>query len=84
MKRIMILLSAVLLALFPCILSAIAVFYYTMPMEDSSYNLSLLPQDGQEWEGSKGWTVFTSENGETTVLTPNGIGGYSGLSYAGQ
>ena len=78
MKRIMILLSAVLLALFPCILSAIAVFYYTMPMEDSSYNLSLLPQDGQEWEGSKGWTVFTSENGETTVLTPNGIGGYSG------
>lgn len=84
MKRIMILLSAVLLALFPCILSAIAVFYYTMPMEDSSYDLSLLPQDGQEWEGSKGWTVFTSENGETTVLTPNGIGGYSGLSYAGQ
>ena len=84
MKRIMILLSAVLLALFPGILSAIAVFYYTMPMEDSSYDLSLLPQDGQEWEGSKGWTVFTSENGETTVLTPNGIGGYSGLSYAGQ
>ena len=84
MRRIMIILSAVFLALFPGILSAMSVFYYTQPMEDASYNLSTLPLDGQEWEGSKGWTVFTCENGETTTLTPNGIGGYSGLSYAGQ
>ena len=42
-----------------CTVSAIAVFYYTRPMEDKSYNLSLLPEDGQEWEGEKGWTVYS-------------------------
>ena len=65
MKRFTIFFSAVFLALIPCILSALAISSYTRPMEDRSYNLSLLPEDGQEWEGTKGWTVYTMENGVT-------------------
>ena len=84
MKRFTIFFSAVFLALIPCILSALAISSYTRPMEDRSYNLSLLPEDGQEWEGTKGWTVYTMENGVTQPLVPDNCGGYSGLSYPGQ
>lgn len=48
---------SVLLSLILCTVSAIAVFYYTRPMEDKSYNLSLLPEDGQEW-GAKRAGLF--------------------------
>lgn len=39
--------------------SVIAVFFYTRPMEDVAYRLFSFPEDGQEWEGVTGWTVFT-------------------------
>ncbi|MGN0537124.1 MAG: hypothetical protein ACI4M3_04015 [Acutalibacteraceae bacterium] len=64
--------------------SAIVVFYYTYPMEDKSYNLSLLSEDGQEWEGEKGWTVYSNQQGKRKNLISDGSGGYSGLDYAGQ
>lgn len=75
---------SVLLSLILLAVSATAVFYYTNPMEDKSYNLSLLPEDGQEWEGEKGWTVFSDEKGKRKSLVPDGFGGYNGLDYAGQ
>lgn len=75
---------AVMVSILLCIPAAWIVFYFTQPMEDVSYNLSLLPEDGQEWEGEKGWTVYTEEKGKKTPLTPDGTGGYSGLAYPGQ
>lgn len=84
MKQLPKIISALLFALLLCIPSVLAVFYYSHPMEDVSYDLSLLPEDGQEWEGPKGWTIFKSDKGNNTELTPDGWGGYSGLDYAGQ
>ena len=78
------LLLAVCLSILLGIPSAMSVFYYTKPMEDASYDLSLIPQDGQEWEGNKGWTVYTNEAGKITELTPDGAGGYLGVDHPGQ
>ncbi|MDD7177879.1 MAG: GHKL domain-containing protein [bacterium] len=75
---------AIILSILLGIPSALAVFYYTRPMEDASYDLSLLPKDGQEWEGNKGWTVYTNEAGNITELTPDGAGGYLGVDHPGQ
>lgn len=75
---------SVLLSLILFAVSLAAVFYYTQPMEDKSYNLSLLAEDGQEWEGEKGWTVFSDEKGKRKNLVPDGFGGYNGLDYTGQ
>lgn len=76
--------AALLVSLLICIPCTLAVFYYMQPMEAASYNLSLMPEDGQVWEGSKGWTVFTDESGQRKELEPNGSGGYSGLDHEGQ
>ncbi|MGN0166813.1 MAG: sensor histidine kinase [Acetatifactor sp.] len=84
MKQLPKLIPALLLSIFLCIPSALAVFYYTQPMEDASYDLSLAPEDGHEWEGDKGWTVYTNEEGAVTELTADGAGGYLGLGYPGQ
>lgn len=84
MKKLPSLFFAVFLSVLICIPSAMAVFYYTRPMEDASYDLSLAPQDGQEWEGNKGWTVYTNEAGTITELTPDGAGGYLGADHPGQ
>lgn len=75
---------SVLFSLILCAVSATAVFYYTQPMEDKSYNLSLIPNDGEEWQGEKGWTVFSDEKGKQKNLVPDKFGGYNGLDYAGQ
>lgn len=75
---------SVLFSLILCAVSATAVFFYTQPMEDKSYNLSLLPDDGQEWEGEKGWTVYSDQQGKRKNLVPDGFGGYDGLDYVGQ
>lgn len=76
--------TALLISLLVCILCTFAVFYYTRPMEAASYDLSLTPEDGQEWEGNKGWTVFINTQGERKELEPDGSGGYFGLDYDGQ
>lgn len=84
MKHLFKFLAACCLALIVCAAGAAALLYYTRPMEDASYNLSLSIEDGQEWEGEKGWSVYTNENGRITPLRPDGIGGYTGLDTPGQ
>lgn len=83
-KKLPITAFAIILSILLGIPSAMAVFYYTKPMEDASYDLSLLPEDGQEWEGNKGWTVYTNEAGNIKELTPDGAGGYLGVDHPGQ
>lgn len=77
-------LFAVCLTILLGIPSAYAVTYFTQPMKDVTYDLSLLSEDGQEWEGENGWEVYTDENGKKTKLVSDGYGCYSGLSYLGQ
>lgn len=85
MKKLSKIAIAVLLSVLLLIPSTLAVFYYTRPMEAKSYDLFRLLEDGEEaWEGGEGWSVYTEEKGERKELTPDGNGGYSGLSYEGQ
>lgn len=79
--KLLIALCLVAVLTVPCVWS---ILYYTRPMAEASYNLSLIAEDGQEWEGDKGWTVYTNERGTVTPLTPDGTGGYTGIAYAGQ
>ena len=77
---------AVCLAL--CLFFGRVLFTYTVPMEDATYDLSLV------WEGEaipegwkydqKGWSVFTQEREQAVPLTPDGTGGFTGLQEAGQ
>lgn len=66
-------------------------FAYTVPMQDSSYNLSLIDDmDGMEgmpenWQyDQKGWTVFLQEGEQQTLMTADGSGGFTGLEEPGQ
>lgn len=63
---------------------ALLLFRFAWPMEDRVYNLSASVAEGQDEAEDKGWEVFTQEGSTKTILTPNGIGGFSGLSYPGQ
>ena len=69
--------------LFGCVLSV-----YTVPMQDASYDLSLMwegeapPEDWQY--DQKGWTVFTQEEEQQMILTADGMGGFTGLKEPGQ
>lgn len=83
-KPILKFITALLISLLLCIPCTFAIFYYTQPMEEVSYSLSLAPEDGQEWEGSKGWTVFIESEGEQKELKADGSGGYLGLDDNGQ
>ena len=85
MKQIPKLMIALFISIALCVPSALAVFYYTQPMEDASYNLSIFTEDGQEWDGdNKGWTFYTAEGGNITELSSDGMGGYLGLDHLGQ
>ena len=84
MKRSLKICISIILSIAIFAVSAFAVFYYSKPMEDKSYNLSLLSEDGQEWEGEKGWSVYTNQQGKRNELISDGTGGYNGLDYAGQ
>ena len=85
MKQLPKLIAALFLAVLLCIPAVFAVFYYTQPMEDVSYELFQFADDGEEyWNGGDGWTVYTEEAGRQTELVANGIGGYTGLAYSGQ
>lgn len=84
MKKLPKIIFAVFLSILLCIPAALAVFHYTQPMKDVSYDFSMMPEDGQDSVGNNGWSVYTYENGIKTELTADGAGGYSGLSYPGQ
>ena len=57
---------------------------YRQPMEDASFDLSLVPKenapdvDPNNFD-SKGWSVYVQYGEAKTELTPNGFGGYTGL-----
>lgn len=71
-----------------CLLFGCVLFVYTVPMQDTSFDLSLmwegeaLPEDWQY--DQKGWTVFTQEEEQQTILTADGMGGFTGLQKPGQ
>ena len=79
-------LAAVALAL--CALFAAGLLAYTQPMEAQVYDLSFVWEGETPPEGwafsDKGWTVFTREGAEQRELSPDGLGGYTGLSTPGQ
>lgn len=80
--------AAAAAALFLWAVFASALFLYTRPIQDISYDLSLF------WEGEampenwvydqKGWTVFTQEGETVTPMTADGYGGFTGLAFPGQ
>lgn len=84
MKQLSKIFVSVFFSLILCAIFTLTVFYYTHPMEDKSYNLSLMSEDGEDSVEEKGWTVYTDKQGVRKNLTPDGIGGYAGLDYAGQ
>ncbi len=86
MKQLQKLIIALFLSLVLCVPSVLAVFYYTWPMEDVSYDFSFFTEDGQDGmsEGAKDWTVYIQNGEDRKELTSDGIGGYTGLDYGGQ
>lgn len=72
-----------------CLLFGCVLFVYTVPMQDASYDLSLdweggeAPPEGWQYD-QKGWTVFTQEKEQQTLLTADGFGGFTGLQKPGQ
>ena len=72
---------AILFTFVLCALFGFMLFSYTIPMDNSSLDLSLSVPDGASEEDfdEKGWTVFVQEGEEVTELESNGFGGYTGL-----
>ena len=74
--------SALLALVFFAVFSA-ALMIYVPPMEDVTLNLSMMLDDGVKPApdnfDSKGWTVYTNDAGTVTELTPDGLGGFTGL-----
>ena len=72
------------IALILAVLCACVFMIYINPMENVSYDLSLMSQEDRliadpEQFDNKGWTVYTQEGDVRTELTPDGYGGYTGL-----
>ena len=72
------------IALILAVLCVYVFMIYVNPMEDVSYDLSLIPLEDRlvvdpEQFDNKGWTVYTQEGDVRTELTPDGYGGYTGL-----
>lgn len=71
-----------------CLLFGYVLIVYTVPMQDASFDLSLMwegetmPEDWQY--DQKEWTVFTQEEEQQTILTADGMGGFTGLQKPGQ
>ncbi len=80
--------AALVICLALCLFFGCVLFAYTAPMQDASYDLSLhftgevLPE-GWQYD-QKGWTVFTQEEKQQTLLAANGTGGFTGLQKPGQ
>lgn len=71
-----------------CLLFGCVLFVYTVPMQDASFDLSLMWEgeaQPEDWQyDQKGWTVFTQEEEQQTILTADGMGGFTGLQKPGQ
>lgn len=73
-----------ILALILAVFCAGVLMIYVKPMEDVFLDLSLMSLEDDieptlEGFDTKGWTVYTQEGSTRTELTPNGVGGYTGL-----
>lgn len=77
-------LTAIIISIVTICMALTILMFFSHSMNDTSYNLSLLAEDGQESNEEKGWSVYTNNNGIVKELTPDNTGGYLGLDYAGQ
>lgn len=80
-------LSAALAALLFIGFSLYALVFYTKPLNDQFYDLSMFSnEDGiTEWDGdTRGWTVFVQEGETRHGLESLGFGCYNGLDHPGQ
>ena len=80
--------TAAAAALLLCGFFAAALLVYTQPMTEQTYDLSLGWTSEAMPEGwvydQKGWTAYTQEGEEIVPLTPDGMGGFTGLTVPGQ
>ena len=80
--------TAAAAALLLCGFFAAALLVYTQPMTEQTYDLSLGWTSEAMPEGwvydQKSWTAYTQEGEETVPLTPDGMGGFTGLTVPGQ
>ena len=80
--------TAAAAALLLCGFFAAALLFYTQPMTEQTYDLSLGWTSEAMPEGwvydQKGWTVCTQEGEDIVPLTPDGMGGFTGLTVPGQ
>ena len=80
--------AAAVLTLTLFVVSGVLLLACMEPMEERSYDLSLLWAGEAVPEGwvydQKGWTVFTQEGGTAAELVPDGEGGFSGPMEPGQ
>lgn len=84
MKKIIYRSLLTLLTLFLCLGLGTILLLYSKPMKDFSLDLSLMAEDGAEIVApedfdNKGWTIYTQELEEKTLLEPDGVGGYIGI-----
>ena len=81
-------LGAAILTLTLCLMFGALLLNCMKPMEDRTYDLSLIWVGEAMPEGwvcdPKGWTVFTQEGEVVTELVPNGSGGFDRLDELGQ
>ena len=75
MKRWLPRLAAAAAVLLLCGLFTTALLFYTEPMSDQTFDLSV---------GQAEWEVFTQEGEQRQDLIPDDLGGYTGLSSPGQ
>lgn len=81
---------AAAVCLFVGLLFGRVLFIYTIPMQNTFYNLSIDDFGGMEgmpenWQyDQKGWTVFLQDGEQQTLMTADGMGGFSKLEEPGQ
>lgn len=61
-----------------CLICLPMLLVFASPGDSLSADWSILPEDGQEWQGNNGWTIFVIRDGQRILLTPDGSGGYDG------
>ena len=80
--------TAAAAALLLCGFFAAALLFYTQPMTEQTYDLSLGWTSEAMPEGwvydQKGWTAYTQEGEDIVSLEADGYGGFTGLTVPGQ
>lgn len=88
MKQKLHLWLAIAAAVALCIIFVSVFITYAQPMDDDVYNLSPIIEisevDVADTCEELGWTVYTQEGENVTVLTYDGFGCFEGLEYLGQ